>query len=119
MVAVSTPFQVNGITAKLYSVVAARFETVAELPDTNAPMLVFNPAIGACPLLLLKVNVSAGEPYNTTYPVAVAPDDGKEAAVQVKFTSLLDDGVADSDGDAVIGGFESVMKLLSADNPDP
>ena len=115
----STPFQVNGITAKLYSVEGARFVTVVEVPDTNATKLVFNPATGACPLLLLKVNVSDGEPYNTTYPFAVAPEEGKDAAVHDKFTSLLDDGIALNDGIAVNGGFESVMKLPSADNPVP
>jgi hypothetical protein len=92
---------------------------VVEVPDTNAPILVFDPAIGACPLLLLKVNVSAGEPYNITYPVAVAPDEGKEAADHDKFTSLPDVGVAVNDGDAFNGGLESVMKLLSVDNPVP
>jgi hypothetical protein len=119
IVAVSTPFHVNGITTKLYSVVAARFATVVEVPETNAPILVFTPATGACPLLLLKVNSSDGEPYNTTYPFAVAPEEGKEAAVHDKFTSLPEVGVAVNEGDAVKGGFESVIKLLSVDNPVP
>ena len=64
------------------------------VPETKAATIVFAPATGACPLLLLLDNVSDGLPYITTYPVEVAPDEGNEAANHVKITSFPDIGLS-------------------------
>ena len=76
-------------------------------------IVVLAPAVGAAPLLLPSEGVFGDVARNNTYPVTVAPEPGKVAAVQVKSILLAD--VADAlNPDAwAVGAFESVRKLSS------
>ena len=52
MVAESIPFQVYGMTAKLYCVVPLRLETEAKVFAVNPETIVFKPATGTAPFVV-------------------------------------------------------------------
>lgn len=74
-------------------------------------------AVGAEPLLLDKAGTAGYNALNNTYPLTVAPVEGKLAAVQDKLISSPEKAVADKELAADVGGFDKVLKLLSLLNP--
>ena len=93
---------------------AVKPELLVEVPvNVELTIVVFAPAVGAAPLLLPKEGVLGEVARNNTYPVVVAPDTGKVAALQLKLMLLDEDAVAVRPDACAVGGLESVRKVIS------
>lgn len=83
-----------------------------------APLLIVDdtivptPALGAEPLLAVKVGVAGLTALKRTYPFVVAPDPGKVAADQLKLMSVPDVPVAVSELACAVAGLESVVNVM-------
>ena len=84
------------------------------LVSVELTIVVLAPAVGAAPLLLPSEGLLGEVARNSTYPVVVAPETGKVAALQFKLMFEDDDAVAVSPDACAVGGFDSVRKVSSA-----
>ena len=76
-------------------------------------IVVFVPAVGAAPLVLPKEGLLGDVARNNTYPVVVAPETGKVAAVQERLTLLEDVADAVKPLACAVGGFDKVRNVVS------
>ena len=82
-------------------------------------MVVFVPAAGTAPFPLLKLGVLGEVARNSTYPLAVAPLAGKEAAVQLIFKAVLEVAVPDKFVACAVGALDKVRNVPSDEYPVP